>query len=121
MYGFRSGEVIFKLPDQLILTAQYLVDNPPIFPNTISPQPIENANDRSTICVRLNGHLDDLAMMPGTAYFYINGSRLPYENVTTQYSTSCAKVKLDAGLHLVEFQPFIWTAEKYEWAITISQ
>jgi len=121
MYGFRSGEVVSKLPDQLIPTAQYLADNPPVFPPTISVQPIERIEDLTTICVWLQGRLAKLGYAPGTGYFYINESRLPYENVTNQESSSCATVKLETGLHLVEFQPFILKDEKYAWSFRIDE
>jgi hypothetical protein len=121
-YGFRSGEVVSKLPIQLIPTAQYLADNHPTFPDSISLLPIEHIENSTIICVRLQGRLEKLGYAIGTGYFYINGSRLPYENVDhNRESDYCANVKLDAGLHLVEFQPYILKDEKYAWAINIGE
>jgi hypothetical protein len=134
----RSGEFIEELPLELVPTAEYLLNHPlptPVY-LSIDDRKLEGKQDLRQICVIETG-INDIF---GTSRFFMNGTRLPNELIrrSTWSSAqledrdkdkqlslpaktwSCISLALKRGLHLIEFQPSVWSSKPhYQWAIEI--
>lgn len=136
LYQTSSGEFIAKLPAELVPTAEYLIEHPMPTPEylSIDDRKPEGNQDLRRICVIETGTNDIF----GTSRFFMNGSRLPNELIDRSTWTSdqmeernkqpwlpaktwsCLSLVLKEGLHLIEFQPSVWSSKPhYQWAIEI--
>ncbi len=139
LYVSRTGYIQTDMPQAIVPTAEYLRVYPMLRPDYILAEPMmeeDSLNKATRICVLVN--LKGFLNIPDGALFIVNGARVP-ENFTTGipgddrdasflYDTrdpkykgatlSCAKLFLNKGIHLVEFQPspfMLDTRHNYKW------
>lgn len=120
---YLSGYLVNKLPDELIPTAEYLLENPIPKPDYLSVVDLPPPLDDEKVCVLIN---DSAHTSPTWTRFLVNGQAVAYDSLeighvspVTQY---CVKVELTKGLYLFEIQPRITpldTRYDYKWVISV--